>query len=88
MAGSSLPLTYQRVGSMATLFFAEGPIESLDSLADVKTDLYAKFFHALLEKGVAFPPSQYEAFFLSLAHTDADLDQIAAAVEFGLAQCA
>jgi glutamate-1-semialdehyde 2,1-aminomutase len=79
MGRSKLPLTFQRVGSMATLFFARGPIVSLDSLAGVRTDLYARFFHALLDRGVYFPPSQYEAFFLSLAHTAEDIDRIARA---------
>ncbi|MBI4604111.1 MAG: glutamate-1-semialdehyde 2,1-aminomutase [Planctomycetes bacterium] len=80
MARSSLPLCFQRVGSMATLFFARGPVESLDSLGDCRTDRYAKLFHALLRRGVYFPPAQYEAFFLSLAHSDEDIDRIAQAV--------
>jgi glutamate-1-semialdehyde 2,1-aminomutase len=79
IARSKLPLAYQRVGSMATLFFAQGPIESLDSLAKVRTDHYARFFHGLLRRGVYFPPSQYEAFFLSMAHGQRDLDLIARA---------
>jgi len=77
---SRLPWCYQRAGSMATLFFALGPVESLDSLAGVRTDLYAAFFHGLLARGVYFPPSQYEAFFLSLAHSERDIDAIVVAV--------
>jgi glutamate-1-semialdehyde 2,1-aminomutase len=80
MARTKTPLCYQRVGSMATLFFAPGPVESLDSLKEVRTDHYAKLFHALLARGVYFPPAQYEAFFVSLAHTEADLDRAAAAI--------
>jgi glutamate-1-semialdehyde 2,1-aminomutase len=75
-----LPLCYQRVGSMATLFFAPGPVSSLDSLEGVRTDLYGRFFHALLERGVYFPPSQYEAFTISTAHTEEDVRSIVKAI--------
>jgi len=86
VSASPLPLSFQRVGSMATLFFTKGPVESLDSLAAVRADLYGKFFHGLLGRGVYFPPSQYEAFFLSLAHTDGDLDHVVEAVAESLAE--
>ncbi|HVR73931.1 MAG TPA: glutamate-1-semialdehyde 2,1-aminomutase [Planctomycetota bacterium] len=82
---SSIALSFQRVGSMATLFFARGPVESLDSLEGVRTDRYAKLFHGLLEEGVYFPPAQYEAFFISLAHTDEDLDRVTGAITRSLA---
>ena len=88
IAATDLPLCYQRVGSMGTLFFNQGPIESLDSLADVNTDLYGKFFHSMLERGVYVAPSQYEAAFLSLAHTDADVDHIAESAAAALKECA
>ena len=83
---AAVPLCYQRVASMATLFFTAGPVESLDSLEGVRTDLYAKFFHALLERGVYFPPSQYEAFTMSLAHSDQDVDRVAEAVVEAVAE--
>lgn len=83
-----LPLCFQRVGSMATLFFAPGPIEGLRDLGGVRTDLYARFFHALLRRGVYFPPSQYEAFFLSLAHSEEDLDRVGEAISEALEEIA
>ena len=64
----------QRVGSMMTLFFNAVAVENMDSLKDVRTDLYARFFQGMLKRGVCFPPSQYEAFFVSAAHADADID--------------
>ena len=88
LVSSGLDACYQRAGSMATLFFTAGPVESLDSLDRVDTGRYGRFFHALLRRGVAFPPSQYEAFFLSLAHTGDDLDRIGEAVREALAECA
>jgi len=66
----------QRVGSMMTLFFNEEPVENLDSLDGVRTDLYAKFYQGMIEGGVTLPPSQYEAFFVSTAHTDDDIEKI------------
>jgi glutamate-1-semialdehyde 2,1-aminomutase len=63
-----------RVGSMLTLFFTEE--ESVQSFADVNkcdTDLFARFFKLSLDNGVYFAPSQYEACFVSAAHTDEDI---------------
>jgi glutamate-1-semialdehyde 2,1-aminomutase len=86
LAASRVAACFARVGSMATLFFTRGPVESLDSLAGVRTDLYARFFHALLRRGVYFPPAQYEAFFLSLAHSDGDVDRVGQAIGEALAE--
>lgn len=80
LEAAEFPLCYQRVASMGTLFFADGPVINLDSLDAVDTERYGRFFHGLLEQGVYFPPSQYEAFTLSLAHTDADVDRVAEAI--------
>jgi len=78
------PATLSRVGSMLTLFFcAERPYD----YATVRTtdaERYARFFHALLDAGVYFPPSQYEAAFVSAAHTDHDIDATIAAVDAAL----
>ncbi len=66
----------QRVGSMMTLFFNDVPVVNMDSLSNLKTETYSKFFHGLLERGVCFPPSQYEAFFVSQAHRLEDIDRL------------
>ncbi len=76
---SGVEACLNRVGSMLTLFFTRGPVTDLDSLSGVRTDRYGKFFHALLERGVYFPPAQYEALFVSDAHTDQDIDRAAEA---------
>jgi glutamate-1-semialdehyde 2,1-aminomutase len=76
LADCPIPWCYQRVGSMATLFFAAGPVRGLHSLDGLDTRPWARFFHAMLDRGVYLPPSQYEAFFLSLAHDDRDLEII------------
>lgn len=86
VAQSKFPVTIQRVGSMMTLFFVEGPVENLDSLKEVRTDLYGRFFHGMLRRGVSLPPSQYEAFFLSLAHSEEDIERIGAAARETIAE--
>jgi glutamate-1-semialdehyde 2,1-aminomutase len=63
-----------RVGSMLTLFVNPGPVVDWDSAAKSRTDLFAKYFWNLIDRGVYMPCSQYEALFVSTAHTEADID--------------
>ena len=63
-----------RVGSMCTGFFCEGPVTDYATAKRADTARYARFFHAMLDGGVYLAPSQFEAGFVSLAHTDADID--------------
>ena len=76
LGGAGVPFSINRVGSMMTVFFNSSPVENLESLENVDTERYGRFFHAMLEAGVAMPPSQYEAFFVSAAHSDADIDHV------------
>ena len=76
IASAGVTALVQRVGSMMTLFFNEIPVENRDSLDGVRTDLYAAFYQGMLEGGVTLPPSQYEAFFVSTAHSAEDIEQI------------
>lgn len=80
-AAAGVTLTTQRVGSMLTPFFAEGPLRNADDVGRADKEVYARFFHAMLERGVALAPSYCEAAFLSTAHTDDDLARIAEAAE-------
>jgi glutamate-1-semialdehyde 2,1-aminomutase len=66
--------TANRVGSMFTGFFCEGPVTDYASAKRADTARYARFFHAMLDGGVYLAPSQFEAGFVSLAHTEADID--------------
>ncbi len=66
--------TVNRVGSMLTLFFTEQPVTDFNSAVTADTKMYGKFFHELLKHGVYFPPAQFEALFVSTAHTPEDLD--------------
>jgi len=68
------PLAFQRLGSLFCLFFREGPVRNLADAKQSDTAAFAKFFHTCLDAGVYFAPSQFEAGFLSLAHTEADIE--------------
>jgi glutamate-1-semialdehyde 2,1-aminomutase len=76
---SDLVGTVQRVGSMITLFFAKGPIRSWSDASGCDRERFADFHAGLLARGVYWPPSQFEAAFLSGAHTEADVDATIAA---------
>jgi glutamate-1-semialdehyde 2,1-aminomutase len=62
-----------RVGSMLTFFFQSGPVKNYGNAKRSNTAVFAKFFHHLLERGIYFPPSQFEAAFLSNALSRADI---------------
>lgn len=75
-------LTANRVGSMFTWFFQPGAVHDWDTAAKSDTQAFGKFHNAMLERGIYLPPSQYEAMFMSAAHTEGDIQQtIAAAAE-------
>ena len=73
----SLPCTFQRIGSMFCLYFREGPVLRLSDAMESDRERFGKFFHYCLAEGVYFAPSQFEAGFLSVAHTGADIDATA-----------
>ena len=59
---------------MFTGFFTAGPVDTLAQVEQADTAKYGAYFHALLERGVYIAPSQFEAGFVSLAHTQEDID--------------
>jgi glutamate-1-semialdehyde 2,1-aminomutase len=76
--------TVQRVGSMLTLFFGVDRVRSWSDASHCDTAAFAGFFRAMLERGVNLPPSQYEAWFLSMAHGDAEISAIVEAARAAL----
>jgi glutamate-1-semialdehyde 2,1-aminomutase len=72
-------LNLVRVGSLLTLFFGPGPMTDFASVKRSDTKRYAAFFHAMRDRGVFLPPAQFEAWFVSTAHADADLKRTARA---------
>jgi glutamate-1-semialdehyde 2,1-aminomutase len=71
---AGVPVTIRRQGSMITPFFVEGPVRSWDDAAKADTARFGRFFRALLERRVLIPPSQFEAWFISLAHSAGDIE--------------
>jgi glutamate-1-semialdehyde 2,1-aminomutase len=81
---SGRKLTFHRIGSMFCLFFATAPIFDLDSAQRSDTKRFAQFFHSCLERGIYFPPSQFETAFVSTAHSDEDIEQTVRGVRAAL----
>ena len=66
--------TINRVGAMMSMFFTEVPVTDFTGAVKSDTELYGKYFHKMLEQGIYLPPAQFEALFISTAHTKEDLD--------------
>ncbi len=71
--------TFTRVGSMFSMFFTDQEIVSFESVKTSDTHLFKRYFNAMLEEGIYFAPSQFEAGFMSAVHTDEDIDATLAA---------
>jgi glutamate-1-semialdehyde 2,1-aminomutase len=69
---------------MLTVFFCAGPVTDYESAKRADTARFGTFFRNMRERGVFLPPSQFEAMFVSLAHTDEDIDQIVTAARASL----
>lgn len=82
---AQVPASINRVGSMLTMFFAEGPVTNYASARRSDTGRFAAFFRGMLERGVFVAPSQFEAMFVSYAHSDADIQETIEAARASLA---
>jgi glutamate-1-semialdehyde 2,1-aminomutase len=83
-AQAGVPVTINRAGTMLTVFFTAGPVTDWAGARAADTDRFGRFFRRLLERGVYWAPSQFEAAFLSAAHGEAELSltETAAAAAF------
>ena len=72
-------ITVNRIGSMMTWFFTDQPVDDYAAASLSDRDRFGKFFHAMLDRGIYLPPSQFEALFVSAAHSEEDIDQTIAA---------
>jgi len=84
IAAAGVAARVQRVGSAFTLFFTSEPVVDFATAKKADVARYARFFHAMLDRGFFLPPAQLEAAFLSLAHTPDDVDAFAAAARESL----
>ncbi len=73
-------------GSMWGVFFTKGPVTDLDSAKSTDTALYARFFHAMLDRGIYLAPAAFETAFLSTAHTTRDIEATLAAADESLTE--
>jgi glutamate-1-semialdehyde 2,1-aminomutase len=78
---AGVTLCHNRVGSMFTWFFGAAPVTNWETASKSNTEMFGKFFRAMLDSGVYLPPSQYEAAFLSAAHTEEDIQKTIAAAK-------
>jgi len=76
-----IPATVNRVSSMITAFFTDKEVVDFETAKTSDLEKYAKFFRLMLEMGVYFAPSQFEASFLSTAHSDDDIEETLNKVE-------
>ena len=86
IAKAKLDIIFHRLGSMFCLLFAAGPIIDLAGAQRSDLKMFARFFHACLERGVYFAPSQFETGFISTAHTAEDIDRTGAVVREAFAE--
>lgn len=77
-------ISYNRVGSLSTLFFKAGGVSQYRDAKQADPELYARYFQLMLEQGIYLPPSQFECMFISAAHTDEDLERTAEAMSKSL----
>jgi glutamate-1-semialdehyde 2,1-aminomutase len=84
-AETETPVRINRAGSMLTMFFTSEPVTDFASAKRSDSERYAAFFRQMLSRGVFLPPSQFEAMFVSLAHTDDEIVQTIAAAHESLA---
>ncbi len=82
---AGVSLTTNRVASMFTWFFTPGPVSNWNSASKSDTKAFGRFFRSMLDHGIYLPPSQYEAAFLSTAHTEEDVQRTIAAAKHGFA---
>ena len=81
-----IPVQFNRCGSMFCAFFTEHPVHSLEDSMRCDRDRFAKYFHGMIGEGVYIAPSQFEAGFISAAHTESDIDTTVAAASKVLAR--
>jgi glutamate-1-semialdehyde 2,1-aminomutase len=76
LATAGVPHTIQSAGNLFSVFWTDTAVGTYDDARRQDTAAYARFFHAMLDAGIWLPPSAYEAWFVSTAHSDDDLDRV------------
>ncbi|MGH2727588.1 MAG: aminotransferase class III-fold pyridoxal phosphate-dependent enzyme, partial [Actinomycetota bacterium] len=77
-----VPVVVNREASLFSVFFTDGPVSDFEGASRQRSDVFARFFHAMLRRGISLPPSAFEGWFLGAAHGDEDVTRtIEAAIE-------
>ena len=84
LSDTGLTAHVNAIGSLSTIFFASGPVQNYGDAKRSDTKLYARFFREMLQRGIFLAPSQFEAAFVSAAHTPADVDRTVSAARDSL----
>jgi glutamate-1-semialdehyde 2,1-aminomutase len=84
VSSSDIKLNISRFGSLLTIFFTDSPALDYESVSGADTALFGRFFQQLLSQGIYWPPSQFEAAFVSLAHSDEDIQNTIVVMEKAL----
>lgn len=79
-SSSGVPVTINKACGMLTVFFTSNPVRDMSGASATDREAFSMFFHSMLRQGVYIPPSPFEAWFISLAHSDADIDATLEAV--------
>lgn len=87
-AKHGIPASVNQMGSMFCIFFTDQPVTDFASAKSSNIEVFTRFYHSLLDQGIYFPPSQFEAVFISAAHDQTALDQTIAAFDIALAEAA
>lgn len=85
-AAGGIPLTINRIAGAFSTHFCDHPVTNYDEAQDTDGERFARFFRLMLEQGIYLAPSKYEAWFLTTAHTDADIEATIAAAEQAFGQ--
>lgn len=83
-SSAAVPVAVNQIGSMVGMFFSDKPVTNFVEATGSDTAAFGRFFHAMLDNGVHLPPSQFETFFVSLAHSDSVIDTTLRAVAASL----
>ena len=78
---AGVPVRFQRIGSMFAGYFTDQPVHNLEEAMTCDLDRFKRYFHGMLDAGIYIAPSQFEAGFISTAHTDDDIDRTVDAAE-------
>jgi glutamate-1-semialdehyde 2,1-aminomutase len=85
LAATRVPGCVNRVGSMLTLFIGPTQVRNRGDASTARADVFARWFRGMLAEGMYLPPSPFEACFISLAHTESDIDELGRAARHVLA---